>query len=261
MKKLILLSAAILFFASVSQAKEDCIVKLTNGTEQKCDDITASPNGDLSVRSDRFTSKIKKKDYVYACIPMPSDIKSALSKLKSKNYADAIKLAEQAHDKYKLLGWDLACLAIKAEAEKGLGKLDDAIKTLQPSSNYELVNPEEAKSLEKCLKVASEVYFEMKKYDECNAALAKIAYSNTPDIAGYALNKEGDVLYQQGKKDKAIIKYLQTVLVLKDAKEERAEALLKTANTLKEQNDNRAAKFAALLKSDYPNSPYISQLK
>lgn len=261
MKKLVLLSAAILFFSAVAQAKEDCTVKLTSGTEQKCDEITASPNGDLSIRTDKFTSKIKKKDYVYACIPMPSEIKSALSKLKAKNYAEAIKLAGQAHDKYKLLGWDLECLAIQAEAEKGLGKLEDALKTLAPSNGYELINPEEAKSIEKCFKVASEIYFDMKKYDEANAALAKIAYSNDPAIAGYAINKEGDILYLQGQKDKAVIKYLQTVLVIKDAKDERAEALLKTANTLKEQNDNRAAKFAAMLKSDYPNSPYISQLK
>lgn len=261
MKKLFLLSAAVLFFTAVSQAKDDCIVKLANGTEQKCDDITASPNGDLAVRSDKFTSKIKKKDYVYAYIPMPSDVKNAFSKLKAKNYAEAMKLAEQAHAKYKLLGWDLACLSIKAEAQKGLGKSEDALNTLQPVAAYELVNPEEEKYLERCLKVTSEIYFDLKKYAECNAALAKIAYSSSPEIAGYALNKEGDIFYQQGVKDKAIIKYLQTVLIIKEAKEERAEALLKTANTLKEQNDNRAAKFAAMLKADYPNSPYISQLK
>ena len=261
MKKLFLVSAAVLFLAVVSQAKEECIVKLTNGTVQKCDDISAAANGDLSVRSGKFTNKVKKKDYVYAHIPMPSEIKSAFSKLKSKNYADAIKLAEQAHSKYKLLGWNLCCLMIQAEAEKALGKPEDALKTLQPVEGYELVNPEEEKYFGGSLKVISGIYFDMKKYNECNAALGKIAYSKSPEIAAYALNKQGDVLYEQGDKNKAVTKYLQTILLMKSAGNERAEALLKAANTLKEQNDNRSAKFSAMLKSDYPKSPYISQLK
>lgn len=261
MKKWFLLSAAVLFFASVAQAKDECVVKLANGEIQKCDDITVSPNGDLAVRSGKFTNKIKKKDYVYASVPMPSEVKNALSKLKAKSYDEAIKLADDAHGKYRMLGWDLCCLAIKGDAEKAKGKTEDALKTLQPAEKYELINPEEEKYLGRCLKIVSEIYFDMKKYNESNAVLAKIAYSKTPEIAGYALNKQGDIFYAQGDKSRAVTQYLQTVLVIKDASDEKAEALLKIANTLKEQNDNRAAKYAAQLKADYPKSPYISQLK
>ncbi|OGV34075.1 MAG: hypothetical protein A2020_01245 [Lentisphaerae bacterium GWF2_45_14] len=261
MKKLFLFSVAVLFLAAVSQAKEGCVVKLTNGTIQQCDGIEASANGDLSVRSGKFTNKIKKKDYIYAHIPMPAELKTALSKLKTKNYKEAISAAVQGQAKYKALGWNLFCSMVKAEAENGLGEQAEALKTLEECAGYEITNPEEEKYRDECQRVMSSIYFDMKKYKECAEVLNKIAYSKSPEVAAYALNKQGDIFYNEGEKNRAVIKYLQTVYLMKSVGNERAEALLKAANTLKELNDNRSAKFAAMLKKDYPQSPYVSQLK
>ena len=73
--------------------------------------------------------------------------------------------------------------------------------------------------------------------------------------AVYGFLKKGDILLRQEKPKEAALMYLQTVLLFRDVPE-RPEALYKLYTTLSSIKDPNAAKFAAMLKREYPESSY-----
>lgn len=102
---------------------------------------------------------------------------------------------------------------------------------------------------------------DLDKLDDANKVLAELAKSDDDNIAAFSFNAMGDILLRQEKKKEAVLKYMIPSLLFDAQNKERPRALCQSANILKELNDNRSAKFSDMLRKDYPDSPFIKELK
>jgi tetratricopeptide (TPR) repeat protein len=265
MKRKLLILSALFAFVAMELSAASSVLQKKGHPRENVDEISADSNGNLTVKSLKngrlFTTKVKKGDYDYAWVPMSKGLKSIEKKIEGKDYNGALEAIAKYHDKYKYLGWDLFCIYMKALAEAKSGKSAEAIKTLQGVESYEIKIPPNEKYLLDSLKLLANLYIDAGNYAKADAVLEKIAYSKHEETAAYALNAQGEVLNRQGKKKDALVKYMQTVKLFPSKNPHRAEALCKLANLLKESNDTRSSKFAAMLKKEYPGSPWIKQLK
>ena len=95
----------------------------------------------------------------------------------------------------------------------------------------------------------------------CPQILDQLTASRNDQLAAFAINARGDIFLATEKKRDAVLMYLRTALLMPKENRERPKALLKVANLLKEMNDNRAANFANMLRTDYPDNSLIKELK
>jgi len=260
MKRTLLVLTALFAFTAIVHAQK-CMIKMKSGKIKNADSISADSSGNLTVKNKKFTTKIKRKEYVYAWVPMSTGLKAISKKIASNDNKAALELVAKYHSKYKNLGWDFYCIYMKALAESKLKKDTDAIKTLQAIVGREVKNPKNEKYLLSSYKLLATLYINAAKFNDANAILKKIEYAQDPQIAAFALNALGDILNRKNKKQDAVNKYLQTVLLFQTANPERAEALCRVANLLKELKDNRCVKYSNMLKKEYPKSEFIKQLK
>ena len=226
------------------------------------DEISSDSSGNLSYTEEgKYKRTIKRKDYIYAWIPRPADIKAADELAKEKDSSAAREYAALAV-KYKHLGWEIYCLRMEAQSLYDAGKKDDAGKILAPlaKQNSESAEKDETDILE-AQKLLAAIFMEKKDYKNADELLSELIKSSNDDFAAAALNAKGDIFAAKGDKKEAALMYLQTALLFPSAAQERPAALMKLANTLKELNDKRSAIFADKLKKEYPKSPFIKDLK
>jgi len=241
----------ILFTGICITAKEKPFIQ-TKTKRIIADSITATKNGTLTYKASGFSQKIKPKDYLYARIPMPQEIKSASKKIKTKQYKKAVSEFNNAYQKYKFLGWDIFTLFYAAYALEKLGKTELAIEKLQaitqkPKDKKKLSNYFTAKKMEASLCIDSS------DFDKAEKILTLIGEAEDPAIFSFVNNARGDILSKQNKGREAVLMYLRTIMLCtKDNKKERPEALKKVIKILKDEQNNRALDFEKILKTDYP---------
>jgi tetratricopeptide (TPR) repeat protein len=262
MKKALICLIAVFSIALVNGAENAFIVKKDKHVIT-ASWIKSSSSGELTYKSGKFQSKIKKKDYLYAWIPKPDEIKEADKLYKDKKYQDALKAYQENEKAYKFLGWIPYCVYMQGRSLSMLDKKPEAIAKLNELKDYKLENKlKNDVYLMHAYRLLAELYTEKAEYSKAEEALAKITQSSNEDMAAVALNMRGDIFNRQGKKKDAILMYLQTVLLFPVANKERPKALVMAANLLKETGDTqRSTLFADMLKKEYKGSQYIKELK
>lgn len=263
MKKFISLLIAFAAFCALGQSKEECYIKKKDGSKISANYITSNAAGDLTYETgtEKIKSIIKKKDYTFAWIPAPADIKTADAAMKKKDYDAAVKGYLKASEDFKNLGWYVYSLSMEGKALFELGKKEDAIKALSALKGYEARDEKEEEPLMEAYKTLASAYIDTAKYKEAEAVLKELEKAKNDDMAAYASIAGGDICMKQGNKKDAALMYLQAVLLFPAGNKERPLALCKAANALKEINHPQAAKYADMLRKDYANSPYVKELK
>jgi len=209
--------------------------------------------GTLTYKSGSLTQRIKSKEYIYARIPMPKEIKSALRKLKSRKYSDAVRELDSAYNKYRFLGWDIFCIYYAGAALEKDGKIDRAITKLKMLNTYPK-DPEKIRDYDKAKKLLATLYITKSDFDEAEKILAAIGQADDPEIFAFVNNSRGDILAKKGKNKDAVIMYMRTVMfsTKENNKKERPEAIAKVVKLLKEEKNNRYLDFEKILKAEYP---------
>lgn len=242
-------------------AAENCIIVETSGREIKVSAITET-NGDLTYTTgaSAIKSKVMKGKYKYAWIPKPKEITDADAKLAKGDYKDAADGYQKAFATNKLLGWDVYCTWKEAEALSKQDKTADAVKKLETLKDYKLVNPTLEPDLLNAYKLLSTLYISQDKYDLATPYIDKLMKSPDESLASSAFIRKGDILARKNNKKEAALAYFQAALLFPKSSD-RPEALFKSSQMLTDLKDSRSAKFADILKAEYPGNEYTKQLK
>ncbi len=261
--KIVIMGTLVLLFCSVFRvSSEEVMVYKKEGAPVKGSFVKGDPNGDLWVMQGQVRVKVKASDYSYARLAdKPKDIDAAEKLLAAKNYEKAASDFAGLYTKYKSVGYDVFCVFGEASALVGLGKKNDAINRLKILDKYELVDQDKETEFYESRKLLSTLCIEESKFADALAILADLGQSNDDDVAAFGFNSRGDILLKQDKKRDAVLMFMRTALLFPVENKERARALLMVANVLTDMQDNRGKVFLDMLKSDYPNSALINELK
>lgn len=263
MKKIMNYAAilALTLGTAVLYAAEDCVIIETSGREMKVSTITEA-NGDLTYTTgaSAIKSKVLKGKYKYAWIPKPKEISDADAKLAKGDFKEAGDAYQKAFAANKLLGWDVYCTWKEGEALAKQDKTADAVKTLETLKDYKLLNPKLEPDLLNSYKLLSTLYIAQDKYDLASPIIDKLMKSPDDSLASSAFIRKGDILARKNNKKEAALAYFQAALLFPKSSD-RPEALFKSAQMLNDLKDTRSAKFADILKAEYPGNEYTKQLK
>ena len=261
MSGIVKMSVAIVVVACFSTIvfAERPFVMMKTGKRPTYDKITED-GGNLRVKKGTVSKKIRKGDFLYARVPLPSIVKKAAQALHSKKYDESINLFKKAYQEYKLLGWDTFCVYGLAQAYDESGKKDKAVSTLNLLKGKPK-DPENFKYYIKAKRRLASIYVDEKKFDKAKVVLKELGSCNNDAVAAFSNNLLGDILLKQGKRKDATLMYLRTALLFsKKNKKERPEALLKVVKILKEDRSNKYKDFEKILKAEYPSSKYTKSL-
>jgi predicted negative regulator of RcsB-dependent stress response len=246
-------------FTSLLFAAKPFIVK-KGGKKEYYDHITADARGVLMLKKGSITKKIKPGTYLYAHIPMPSDLKKAVAALKAKKYSEAAAKLEKLFPKYKLLGWGSLCAYGRAQALEATNQKTAAISALTLLTKTP-VDPAERNYYFRAKKLLAKLYADTSSFDKALKILKQLSTSNDSSIVAFANNLNGDILLKQGKNKDAKLMYMRTALLFDQRnKKERPEALVKIIKMLKKEKNNKALEFEKILKADYPGSHYTKEI-
>ncbi|HCE42717.1 MAG TPA: hypothetical protein DET40_04145, partial [Lentisphaeria bacterium] len=219
---------------------------------------SSDANGDIALKQEKFTVKIKASDYKYARLAkMPDEITAADKKFDDQKYADAMADYKKLYTLYRYVGFDVYCIYKEAACLEKLGKKDDALARLKTLDTYQCADPKKLPDLFDAKKLQATIMIDLNKFDEALKVLADLGNSEDENLSAFSFNARGDILVKQGKKKDAVLKYMMSALVFAQQNKERPRALSQVAKLLKELNDNRYSKFYDILKKDYPDSQYL----
>ena len=243
--------------AGLLGAREESVIRILDNRDMKVSSIRALPDGSLeyTLAGGKVKTTMPRGKYIFAWIPKPKEI-SAADILLAANVPDKAAAAYRAaYEKYKLLGWDVYCIYKESEALSKLGRKAEAVRKLDQLKDYKLINTRLIPQLVAVKRLNAQLCIDLGKYDSALLLLNEMTAGTDDANAVYGFLKKGDILLRQEKPKDAALMYLQTVLLFRDVPE-RPEALYKLYTTLSSIKDPNAAKFAAMLKREYPESSY-----
>ncbi len=245
----------------VLSAKEESVIRTLDNRDMKVSSIRALPDGSLeyTMADGKIKSTMPRGKYIYAWIPKPKEIAAADILLEANVPDKAAAAYRAAYEKYKLLGWDVYCIYRESEALARLGRRIEAVRKLDQLKDYKLINTRLVPLLVAVKRLNAQLNIDLGKYDSALALLNEMTMGTDDANAAFGFLKKGDILLRQGKKKEAALMYLQTVLLFRNVPE-RPEALYKLCTVLTETKDPNAAKFASMLKREYPDSSYTKIL-
>lgn len=223
-----------------------------NGKKMVYDSITSDAKGVLTVKKGRVGRKMNPRDYKFARVDMPSDVRKAYDELKNKNYAKAASLFKKLFPSYKYLGWDIFCIYAGAQAYDAQKADRDTISLLENLGDFP-IDPAKITYYERGMKLLAKLYAESGNETKTTNILKILAKSSDDSIAPFCNNLRGDLLMKQGKSKDAKLMYMRTALLYdKTNKKERPDALKKIIDILKKEKNNKALEFEKMLNKDYP---------
>lgn len=260
----ILIALATVLLGVALAAEDDCYIKMKDGVRLTASKLSADTAGNITYETgaSKIKSVVRKKDYIFAWIPKPEELKTADVAFKKKEFAKALEIYHKAAEDYKYLGWNIYAMDMEAQTLADMGKKDEALKLLAELRKTEIKDPsKEDDPYYEALKCMATLYIGMAKYKEAEEVLGDISKSKNDDYSSGALISRGDIYLKQGKPKDAVLEYLQVILMYPQKKKQHPEALCKLANTLKSMNDSRSVVYADKLKKEFPGNDFISELK
>ena len=261
--KILLTLCFLAAFSLASFAAGECLIVTSDGRRITTSSVTAKPNGDLeyvSPENSTLRVRIPKGRYRYAWVPKPADVTEADAKYRDGDYKSAAELYLKAYLNYRNLGWDIYCMRMEADTLDKLGMTRDAISKLEALKSSRVLNPELENDYLRAMYLLAELYLKNGRSDSAEQLLTKVSQSRDEELAASAFLKRGEILEKRGNRKEAVNLYFQTVLLFPKSRR-HPEALYRTWENLKAQNDARAGKFAERLKTEYPDDPYTKRLK
>ena len=126
--------------------------------------------------------------------------------------------------------------------------IESAEKVIKEALRY----PNDEKSKAKLKQALVEALLALNKLDDADRIVRGLKTSN-PKVACFVFNTRGKLLAAQGKKKEALLQYLKTVLIFdKSVGSVRKDAYREVVALLKEMKDQRARRFEAKMKKEYP---------
>ncbi|MFA6567765.1 MAG: hypothetical protein WCS96_06090, partial [Victivallales bacterium] len=254
--------AVLTSLSAIALSAVEVIIERKEGAPIKAEYISSDADGDISYKQEKFTIKIKAGDYKYARVTKtPDEITAADKKFTDQKYQDALADYKKLYSLYRYVGFDVYCIYRESACLDKLGKKEDALARLKTLDAYQNQDPKKQGELFEAKKLQATLLIDLNKFDDAGKVLSEIGNSDDENLAAFSFNTRGDILVKQGKKKEAVLKYMIPALIFNTQNKERPRALCQTANILKELNDNRSTKFSDMLKKDYPDSPFIKELK
>lgn len=262
MKRLICTLATLMSLGAITLSAVEITIEKKEGAPIKAEYVGSDANGDITYKQEKFTLKIKPNDYKFARLAkVPDEITAADKKFAEQKFQDALADYKNLYNQHRYVGFDVYCILKEGACLDKLGKKEDALARLKALDNYQNPDPQKKSELSEVKKLQSTLLIDLNKFDDANKLLAELGNSDDDNLAAFSFNARGDILVKQGKKKEAVLKYMIPALIFNTQNKERPRALCQVANILKELSDNRAGKFSDMLKKDYPDSPYIKELK
>ena len=250
-------------FALLSFGAGECLIVTSDGRRITTSSVTAKPNGDLeyvSPENSALRVRIPKGRYRYAWIPKPADVTEADAKYREGDYKSAAELYLKAYLNYRNLGWDIYCMRMEADTLDKLGMTRDAISKLEGIKTARILNPDLENDYQRAMFLLAKLYLKTDNSDGAEQLLGKVSQSRDEELAAAAFLKRAEILAERGNRKDAANLYFQAVLLFPKSKK-HPEALYRTWENLKAQNDSRAGKFAERLRTEYPDDPFTKRLK
>lgn len=262
MKKTICTLAVLTSLSAISLSAAEILIEKREGAPIKAEYVGSDANGDITYKEEKFTIKIKANDYKFARIAkIPDDITAADKKFADQKYQDALTDYKNLYNLFRYVGYDVYCILRESACLDKLGKKEEALARLKTLDTYQSPDPQKKADLSEVKKLQATLLIDLGKFDDANKALSELGNSDDDNLAAFSFNARGDILMKQGNKKEAVLKYMIPALIFNTQNKERPRALCQVANILKELNDNRSTKFSDMLKKDYPDSPFIKELK
>ena len=247
--------------AGSAVADNDSKIVTIDGRVIKTSKIEQRENGDLEYLSPdgKVKNRIARGRFRYAEVPKPASVTAADQKFREQQWNTAAALYRKAGTDYKLLGWNAYCVRMEAEARVRSGEKDKAVQLLQNLHDEREINPDQSLERAKADNLLADLRIDRKEFAEAEKLLNRQLHLEDPALVFSAYFKKAVILQRQGKRKQAAILFYQTALLFPSSSR-RAEALFNTWSILTELKAPDAAKIAAMLKREYPNSPYAKQV-
>lgn len=231
--------------------------KRKNQRPEEADRIRYRKSSDSYIITKRGQQQtVSRSEIEWVRAPQPADYTSIRTSLRSVSPSpDAIQKMERIVDDHEFLQWD----------REGNQELLRAYATLE---NWQKAEGK-GKDLEQSGGVPAQVvqfYWQALRMNNkialLRAQLSKAIEGGSRPMAAAALLVRGDLLRDEGNPREALLDgYFRVVILYKDVKNVQPEALYKTYEALKEQNDRRADRFRRKLLEEYPSSEYVGMVR
>lgn len=260
-----LLLLGTLFSSTLIYAQGDQVILRKKGESEplKAEKIEKLDGDMVTYKDGAVSRRISIKDLSYAYSPK-KDCKFILDADKLFNagdYSAAATAYADAEKRYDRFGWDIYTAARRAECLLLQKQEALAIAAFEKYKDVKLNEETKWKqnSLDDGMATLVTAMATTKNKETLKVA-QQIQVGHYPNALGAAHNAEGAMLYDQDKPREAFYSYAKTAL-LYEKSPYRPEALCRAANIMKELKDSRGGKFADILKTQYPQSPWVKQLK
>jgi tetratricopeptide (TPR) repeat protein len=211
--------------------------------------------GNIFCRYNKKDLIIRARSYYWVMINKPNILKMADILLKNGKYSRAGMAYADADRLVGKLGWGLYCRYGQAYALHKQNKNPDAIKILKPSLKYKMkYRVGEQPQLDKCLILLSRIA----DSDSALKALELLRKSSDSSNALYGFSYAAKLKAKNKQYTAARNLLLQAIVLFKKSTPGRKQAIEQMIILLKKHNsdlpdpDKLPAKYAAMLKHDYP---------
>ena len=208
--------------------------------------LTSDEKGVLTYQTQGFSQKLKPKRYLYARVPLPKSIKDAVRKYRAKKYRNAIKEFDATFKTNRYLGWGSYCMYYAAKSLEASNKNSEALIRLALLKKMPL-DKEELPWFMKAKQLEADILIENKKFEKASKILSIISKSSNTTSAMFANNAKGDILMAEGKDSEALFMYMRNVILFNPEKTQQSvKAFTETVKILKNQKNPRAEEFQKL---------------
>jgi TolA-binding protein len=209
---------------------------------------------------DRKVFTIPAREVVDVITKEPKELRAAKQQIqRGGNPARAIGALEAIGKKYRNMGWDVVANRWIAEARYKNGQKEEALKILRKvkASNRDAMREGGF------AKLYCKVLIETGNTAELNSVLTQIVRSGDRSALPLAQILRGDLEMKAGNYKIALLDgYLRTVILFRDAKEERPEALYKAAKCFTELGEmSNAQRMKKMLMAEFPRHEYSKKLQ
>lgn len=242
--------------AVVSMSSQAAYVVTRQGNRVDGTDIRVRPNGDVVLTTSIGQQTFPAGTYMRAVADQPAEYDQARQLMSGGQYDRAIPLLKEIVRAYANLDWDMRALGLLAQASYLSGDYTGAVRSYEDL--FEKMPKDEVNS--EMLWNYRESLLKADRLDKLELLLNELIESGARDDAARAQVMRGDIKKSRNQLKDAVLDYMRTVILFKNAAEEIvAEAAFKAGETLEAQRDSRAKDMFRIVVEQYPGSPFAAQ--
>lgn len=192
-------------------------------------------------------------------VAKPRQFDAAENAVRTRNYQPAIPVLEKIMIDYRRLEWDIPAARLLTQAYMGLGNPAEAAKKAEVAIAG---NPRVWQDME-----FARLYWDALSKSGQSGKLGRILQQGielgSRETAAAAQVMRGNIDFDQGRFREALTDgYLRTLMMFKDVKQVRPEALYKAVRAHEQLGEHsHAEKFRKMLLSEYPQSSYSKDIR